>query len=145
MRRNNYNFSIIRIKNHFQTFEKLFVKGTKCKLKDIHNLVNAMLSDSKMTFKKIEYYDSSFTAFVPNSKKLWDKNGDNNYVFNRKGMSTINSREDRSQTHRKGMLTSFAQDRCVQGLTRAGITPQRMHEAVSELSVKEKNKIKLRA
>ncbi len=111
--------------------ENLF-KDQEIDLEELKSLVKTMakLFDLKqypnlnvMANQGLEYNDSShFKCKIPNTRKKWTiKEGQ--YCLEDRHLSTIDSWDFHGKSHYDGTLRGYAAKRCIEGFTKAGITP----------------------
>lgn len=128
------------LKHHRNTLEAIF-QGTPVGFDDLNHMILALSPKTLIdpaqyqAFSLIDFHGSShFAASIPNTHKIWAKVRNNDadpYYIEPSKMSTINSWRPHGTAHNKEILSHRAAKKCVMGLTLAGITPERIEEALS--------------
>ena len=104
--------------------------GGAIKFSVFENMIK-QISKGIIEFKPLEFQGSShFSAYLPNSHKVWHL--PSKLLF--KQMSTVNSWKNHGAAHNSGVLSDIAAKRCLKGLIRAGITPERLKLATEKAS-----------
>ncbi len=104
--------------------------GGDIKFSVFENMIKA-LSKGMVDFKPLDFHGSShFSAYVPNTHKAWQKAVQSDleqpYKMLFKQMTTVNSWKIHGGAHSDDILSVKARERCLKGLIRAGVTPERL-------------------
>jgi len=136
------------LKNHLNTLNSIF-SDDSLNFKDLEYMVTALSPKALIDPEKLQSFKlinfsgggSHFSVFIPNTYKIWTTVPDNQndpYNIKRSDMSTINGWCSHGTAHDNEILRPDVVKRCADGLTRAGITPERIKEALS-FSLKPKS------
>ena len=78
---------------------------------------------------KLIHSGPHFTMYIPNTRELWEKVTDGYQLIPRK-MTTLNGWKGQYGQHHLDVLSPWAVERCEEAFKRAGITAERLQQAL---------------